>query len=260
MAKQTRRVSKTSVYHVMMRGINRQLIFEEEEDYTRFLSYTLDSKEIFRFKLLAYCLMSNHVHLLIKDENDVLSKSIHRLSSRYAAWFNRKYDRCGPLFQGRFKSEVIESDSYLSTVLIYIFQNPVKAGICTKAKDYRWSSRRFLGAGGALIDDDDLFRLLDFDDIETQEISYADASPLERGLGIRNPLSDEEVFTTLKTVSHTKNITDFQKLDTRSQAVAFYWVHQRGATYRQLARLSGIGKNSIERRCIRIREECSSRE
>ena len=137
-----RQLSNTGIYHIIVRGINRQTIFYDDEDCQRFidtLGRVIDNGVTF---LLGYCLMSNHVHLLIQESDTAISTVMKRIGTSYAYWYNRKYARSGHVFQDRFKSENVEDDSYLKTVIRYIHQNPVKAGITSKAESYFWSSCR----------------------------------------------------------------------------------------------------------------------
>ena len=113
----------------MLRGINRQNIFEDDEDREKFIQ-TLSQYSSEEVKIYAYCLMNNHVHLLLSDEN--LAITMRKICANYVYWFNRKYQRCGHLYQDRYKSEAIKNDSYFITVLRYIHQNPIKAGLCKK--------------------------------------------------------------------------------------------------------------------------------
>ena len=124
----------------MLRGINKQLIFEDEEDYDCFLEILRECKELCNFKIYAYCLMGNHVHLLIKAQENNLETIFKRIAGRYVYYYNVKYQRVGHLFQDRFKSEPVEDDAYLLTVLRYIHQNPVKAKLCKKVEEYCYSS------------------------------------------------------------------------------------------------------------------------
>lgn len=149
MARQARQVSGTGIYHVMMRGINRQNIFEDDEDYRRFrellyqMVYPIDESGKTlppRCVFYAYCLMSNHVHLLIREAAENLSEVIKRIGVSYAQYYNKKYVHFGHLFQDRFRSEPVNDDSYFFTVLRYIHQNPVAAGITCNVADYPWSS------------------------------------------------------------------------------------------------------------------------
>jgi REP element-mobilizing transposase RayT len=150
MARRPRESSGTGIYHVMIRGINRQNIFDDEEDYTHFISVLyqqvcptdeitgkpLPSRCIF----YAYCLMSNHVHLLIRESSECLASVIKRIAVSYAQYYNKKYIRFGHLFQDRFKSEPVNDMEYFATLLRYIHQNPVAAGIVANVRDYPWTS------------------------------------------------------------------------------------------------------------------------
>ena len=140
MPRQARKKAESDIYHIMLRGIDRQLIFEDSEDYFRFLDIVQECRELDRFKLYAYCLMGNHVHLLIKISCDNLETIFKRIGGRYVYYYNVKYKRIGPLFQDRFRSEPVEDDAYFLTVLRYIHQNPVKAKICRSVKEYPYSS------------------------------------------------------------------------------------------------------------------------
>mgnify|MGYP000885567189 CR=1 FL=1 len=140
MPRQARKKSTTGIYHVILRGINKRDIFLDEQDKTRFIEHLRKSKMSGGFQLYAYCLMTNHVHLLMKEDDEEIGNSVKRIGIRYAAWHNKKYDRIGHLFQNRFLSEPVEDDRYLITLLRYILQNPVKAGMVNKPEEYPWSS------------------------------------------------------------------------------------------------------------------------
>jgi len=143
MSRQARQLSATGFYHVVFRGINRQHLFEEESDFTYLLDGLKQIKWEMVFELHAYCLMSNHVHLLIR-ENRIgdISLIMKRLLTKYAMYFNRKYQRNGALIASRYKSIPVEVDEYFIPLLRYIHQNPVKAGIVEKMNDYKYSSYR----------------------------------------------------------------------------------------------------------------------
>ena len=124
----------------MLRGINQQQIFEDAEDCDKFIQILQECKAISGFKLFAYCLMGNHIHLLIKPENEPIEQVFKRIGGRYVYWYNVKYRRTGHLFQDRFKSEPVEDDGYFLAAIRYIHQNPLKAGICKRIEDYEYSS------------------------------------------------------------------------------------------------------------------------
>ena len=102
MPRKARIESKSGIYHIMLRGINRQQIFEDDEDFEKFLWVLKDVKQLSRFKLYGYCLMGNHIHLLLKPENEPLELIFRRIGSKYVYWYNLKYQRTGHLFQDRF--------------------------------------------------------------------------------------------------------------------------------------------------------------
>ena len=139
------------IHHVMMRGINHQNIFEAPEDYYQFIA-TLDRMR-FRYDedgtpmgsnctYYAYCLMSNHFHLLIREREESVGETIKRIASSYVYYYNRKYGRDGHLFKERFKSEPVNDMAYFTTLLRYIHQNPVKAGIVGQGGQVSVSRRR----------------------------------------------------------------------------------------------------------------------
>lgn len=135
-----RRKSSTGIYHITMRGVNKSDIFLDNQDYETFLNYLQNIKTTTGVEIYAYCLMKNHIHLLLKEGNEELSKTFVRLGAGFVGWYNRKYDRIGHLFQSRYNSEVVENDGYLLMVMRYIHQNPVKAGISKHVTGYAWSS------------------------------------------------------------------------------------------------------------------------
>ncbi len=140
MPRVSRKVSETGVYHVMTRGINRQNIFQDREDRIVFLDKLSKTKESSDCIIYAFCLMSNHVHLIIGEGKEPIGKTMKRLGSSYVYWYNQKYGRVGHLFQGRFHSEPVNVETYMLVALRYIHQNPVKAGIVQNCKDYPWTS------------------------------------------------------------------------------------------------------------------------
>ncbi len=107
-----------------------------------FLTFLGQAVQRFGWSLMAWVLMTNHFHLVIQTHEPNLSRGMHWLNSTYAGWFNHRHGRCGHLFQGRFKSFLIERETYLREVLRYLVLNPVRAGMVTLPENYRWSSYR----------------------------------------------------------------------------------------------------------------------
>ncbi len=128
-------------HHLIQRGNNRQAIFADAQDCERFLAELGDLLKVHAVALHAYVLMPNHVHLLATPvSKDSLSKLMQSLGRRYVGWFNRRHQRTGGLFEGRFRTSVIEAERYLLACSRYIELNPVRAGLVPTAESYRWSS------------------------------------------------------------------------------------------------------------------------
>ena len=243
-----RKQSKTGIYHVMIRGINKQLLFEDEEDYTKMLSILAEVKAVSDCKIYAYCLMGNHAHFLIKEGREPLSHIFKRLGSRYVYWFNQKYERSGHLYQDRFRSEPIESDEYFAMVLLYIYQNPVKAGLCKHPKDYKWSSRNQLGRC-EMVDETELLDIIDIDAIIREESEEVHVEYLEPKIGRRLAMPDAAALSKIKAISGVKSMSEFQSLERAAQGEALVEAGKQGVSQRQLARLTGLGRTVIIRLC-----------
>lgn len=143
MARQPREKSATGYYHIMMRGINREFIYRTVKEKHYFMDLL---KEELNTCLVGYCLMDNHVHLLLKAQLNDLSLAIKKVNVKYAMQYNYYNQRVGHLFQNRYKSEVIHTEPYLIQVIRYIHYNPVRAGMIQKAEEYQWSSyKEYLG-------------------------------------------------------------------------------------------------------------------
>lgn len=141
--RKNRKYSEHGFYHVVIRGVNKQNIFYDDSDRRYFISLLKVYSKKNRLEIHAFCLMENHVHLLIEDHRKTISKFMQIVASVYARHFNKKYDRIGHLYQDRFASETIEDREYFLTVFRYILQNPEKAGIDSTEK-YNWSSYKLI--------------------------------------------------------------------------------------------------------------------
>ncbi len=166
MSRQKRKLSKTGLYHVIFRGISRQNIFEEAADYKKLIEIIRKVKLEMQFELYAYCFMTNHVHLFIKEKNTgEISKIMSKMLSHYATWFNIKYMRSGALFSNRYNSEPVEDDRYYLGLIRYIHQNPLKANMVQQTREYPYSSYHEYSQGKANITDIDfLLNMLNDDE------------------------------------------------------------------------------------------------
>lgn len=140
MPRKPREEVEDGIQHVFARGNNRQLLFWDDEDRKRYLELLCQVVWRTRWRCLAYCLMNNHVHLLVQTPYANLGVGMRGLHGNYALLFNRRHGRCGHVFQGRFGSKVIRDDEQLWTVTRYIQRNPIDAGLCAAASEWKWSS------------------------------------------------------------------------------------------------------------------------
>ena len=140
MPRTARKKCESGIYHIILRGINKQTVFYDDEDREVFLNRLKLIKEEMPYKIYAFCLMDNHIHLLLKETGNSTGKILLKILSSYVFWYNKKYDRCGNLFQDRYKSEPINTDAHLLCAARYIHQNPIKAGIANIISDCKWSS------------------------------------------------------------------------------------------------------------------------
>jgi REP element-mobilizing transposase RayT len=162
MARPYRLQGEGLLYHITSRGDDRKKVFINETDYKKFLGYLRTAQEKFQFYLYAYCLMGNHYHLLFETTQSNLSRIMHSLNTAYTVYYNVKRKRSGHLFQGRYKSILVDKDNYFLELTRYIHLNPVRAGIVDRPEQYQWSSyREYLEKSeGSLIDKAELSRYL----------------------------------------------------------------------------------------------------
>lgn len=148
------------IYHVINRGNNRQVVFKDSEDFEVFLMTIKKFKEKYRFKLYGYCLMNNHIHLVMEPTvKGTLSKIIQSITLSHIRLYHKKYRTSGHLWQGRFKNPVIEADEYLLECLRYVELNPVKVGVAKAPGAYSYSSFGFHVYG------EDKYKILDQDPV-----------------------------------------------------------------------------------------------
>ena len=231
----------------MLRGIDRQLIYEDAEDCIRFLKIIKECREQCGFRLYAYCLMGNHVHLLIQVQEDNLETIFKKIGSKYVYYYNVKYQRVGHLFQDRFKSEPVENDAYFLTVLRYIHQNPVKAKLCAKVEDYSFSSFAEYLYKSTIVDTDFALEMIDRNDFT----SFNNAPNSDECLDFKEPsqraVTDTQAHEIVQKISHCNSITEFQNLEVRKKERFIKKIYEKGVSIRQLSRLTSTTKGLIEK-------------
>ncbi|MDO7785910.1 transposase [Desulforamulus aquiferis] len=251
MARQARKKSDSGIYHLILRGNNRQNIFEADEDRTRFIDTIRFYKKICNYELFGYCLMNNHIHLLIKENGESVSKIVKRISSSYVSWYNQKYARCGHLFQERFRSEAVETDEYFLTVLRYIHQNPLKAGITEDMEKYVWSSYREYMGNSDHVEVDFAFSLILGDKTKSKEslLKFMSEKNDDQCLKHREKIKicDDEVIEYLKKLG-ILNVSELQRIEIEKRNEIIRIIKRiEGITIRQIARITGIPKSVVDR-------------
>lgn len=252
MPRGARERSESGTYHIMFRGINRQKIFCDEEDCARFLQTLVRYKLACGFELFAYCLMPNHVHLLIREGSEPLATAFRRLGASYVYWYNLKYDRVGHLFQDRYKSEAIHDDDYLLTALRYIHNNPVKAGFCEAPADYPYSSYADYVDGGGLADTGFVLGMVGREEFIELHRRGEDDRGLDQLEYAAPRLSDRKAVAVMKRCTGCDAPAAYLNLEDEKQREGVRALAQRGASIRQIARLTGLSF-SRARRMVKTR-------
>jgi putative transposase len=186
------------VFHITSRGNNREKIFLDESDFHRYKALLRKYRTKYDFKLYAYSLMPNHVHLLIETSTGgSISKIMHAINTAYAMYFNSKYDHVGHVWQGRFHSSIIDTERYLLEVMRYMDLNPVRARVVKRPEKYDWTSYRRYAEGEAdrLVDPHDLYENLGKQDRKRQRVYREFVSErMAEGAGQREPALTYSIF------------------------------------------------------------------
>ena len=261
------------VYHAMLRSVNKQQIFECTEDYEQFVRILqrmcgmpvetrpsrIRDKAATAFErperhcyIYAWCLMGNHVHLLLKEADEPIGDVMKRISSSYVYYYNHKYDRVGHLFQERFKSQPVTDMEYFLTVFRYIHQNPLKPHLVADLRDYRWSSwREYMGLcerpfssigpvlGRKTIDE--LHELVCKPMGDDEERGLLDVEMTTAGL------TDEQAWSIIERHSGATNASQFQAMDRPRQKHCLYLAHEDGVGPRMLSRLTGVTYSIVQK-------------
>ena len=252
MPRAPRTKSKSNIYHIIMRGINRQAIFEDIEDREKFIQTLQKYKDICQFKLYAYCLMDNHLHLLLMVDKEPLETVIRRICGSYVLGYNNKYDRVGNLFQDRFKSEPVENDKYFVTALRYIIQNPVKAGMVTKIEDYQWTNYTDYIKQSNMTDTDFAIDIFSKDRKKGLEkfLEYINTQNDDKCMEIndKHSIRDDDARKIIKVHCKVDQGIELQKLDTHERDTYLKDLKEEyGLSIRQIERLTGINRGIIQR-------------
>lgn len=251
MSRKPRKFTSSGCYHVMIKGVGNQIIFEDDSDRVKFLSLLKKYCKQLSVKIYAFCFMENHVHLLIKDKDNI-SLFMQKLEISYAYYFNLKYQRIGPLFNGRFVSEIIDNDEYFLTAFRYIIKNPEKAGIC-RYQDYKWSSiKEYLEENDSVFSVTDTFliksmfgstdTLIEFMNNSNEKEVFVDIKE-KNFIGI----DEEKARTFIKNRFKIESTVLIRSFERKKREKAIKIMKNAGFSIRQIERLSGISRGVIQK-------------
>ena len=250
MPRPLRSFSKSKIYHIITKGNNAEEIFYDNQDRRYFLKQLKETKEKFNFEIFTYCLMSNHVHLVIRIDDEYLSKAVQSLIIRYAYYFNQKYKRVGVFVQNRFKSKNVEDQRYFLEVCRYVHRNPEKAGVA-KTQDYPWSSYKEYVGKEEIINkkillhyfDNDVKKFIKFTNMFNEEKETIDFADYE----IMDKLKDDELANIVIKLFNLDSIDEISKnFKDKSNEDKKYIIKKlneiKGTNVTQLARVTRIGR------------------
>ncbi len=264
MPRRARKIGVTGVYHVMLRGVNRNVIFHDEQDFRKFVkvleqhAHPVDADGIEEepsCDLYAYCLMSNHVHLLVRERGKSLSELMKSIGISYVSYVNKRYDRCGPLFQGRFLSEPVDDVGYFIKLLQYIHQNPLRAGMVKGLDEYPWSSwcEYKYDKPGVCV------HALPFSGISWNEIKemvcHINETVDEKKLGIdySMKMSDDQARSCIARICEDEGLNpNLKELPKETRNYIIIKALENGIGVRQLSRITFIAHSTIHRLSLMI--------
>jgi len=265
-ARQARMMSESGIYHVMLRGIDRQKVFLDNEDEEKYLHLLRSYKKRCGFALYAYCLMGNHIHLLVREAaypsvitlngkdieagpGEPLEQIFKRIGVSYVTYFNQKYKRAGHLFQDRYRSEPIDNDAYFLMALRYIHRNPIKAGLCARPEEYQKSSYRdYLDdTEDPLTDTAFALGMLSKD----QLAEYTNQDCTDRFIDVKDeddrPKTEEEACALLRLISGCSSAAEFQKLKKPERDEYMRRLYKEGVRITQIGRITGYSRQIVYR-------------
>ena len=240
MPRTERILSKSGNYHVMLRAIDRQTVFKDAEDYAKFRFIFNRYRSKYGIKLLAWCMMLNHVHLLIKDTTDSISDFFRIVGTTFVYWYNTKYRRVGHLYQDRFRSEPVEDTSYLLRAIRYIHMNPVDAKICRHPGDYQYSSYSYYFRSGRYTPDTVLFDLISIRDFEAFHFEKNSDKFLDVDDEDKLHLTDDDALRMLRHTLESDDISQIKTLPPTQLKPLLLMLRNRGASYHQIYRITHI--------------------
>lgn len=261
MPRKPREISPTGIYHIIFRSINQHIIFEEDSDYKKFLLILSDCKTKYNIDIYAYCLMDNHIHILIYSPPEKLSSFCQSLGTRFVRWYNTKYSRIGHLFQERFHSVCIEGTMRFLSTMIYIHQNPVKANICHDQSEYRWSSfGAYFNRLDPIVNTAYLNQIAEDNYTSKTLLLSPDTIPkcpqhTDIPFETKHFISDKKAIEIFKEITHLSSASDSSHLSKAQRNEYILLLRNNRLTEKQISRLMDISISQVKRICQTCRRE-----
>lgn len=220
---------KTIFFHIITQGINKSYIFERSEDIKFYIRMMKKISKYQEVKVLAYCVMNNHTHMLVKtNKTEKMSKFMQRLNTTYGKYYNQKYNRVGYVFRNRYKSEGIYDEKHLYNCVRYIYNNPVKAGICKEAKEYQYSNYKEINSK---------YKEINVDLID--EYSFIDIED-------KNPRKNENIIKEIIKKNNI-NLNEIRKNKKELKEIITILKENEGISLRKIAEELNLSRESVRR-------------
>lgn len=245
--------SETGYYHVMMRGNNKEMIFKEASEKYYFIEQLLHVVKDNKISIVAYCIMDNHVHLLVNSHKESMIQALKWINIKFPGMYNFKYGRVGHVFQDRFRSEVINSDDHLLRVMRYIHNNPVKAKIVSNILNYKWSSYgTYLGREDKIINakDNELI-MAQFSNSMKQFEEFHFENEMDEFLEIKEDLErqreerGQEIINKYCQKYKVKQISELSNSKSILEEIIIEFLKKSNLTHRRIGEITGTTRGLV---------------
>lgn len=256
MPRAARKKVKNAVYHVLMRGVDKHAMLRTEEDYQYFMSLLRRCKAECDMEIYGWCLLNDHVHLVVRERGDDMAGFFRHLCTAYACHYNMQRKRAGRVFQDRYRTDILETNEDVVRVLRHIYHEPVRLGLCEKPENYSFSglSECMLHVSHPI---QNMAYVLSMTDVSAlckqpdaqQDALIMDIMPQEK------KLTDKEAEKIMKKVAHAKKLMELPVMTRKMRDAWLRRLRREGMSVSQITRLTGLGRNIVNRACSRREEQ-----